>query len=80
MNKIKVAQIGCGPVAEGHLSGWKKVKNSQIVAAVDVNESVAKHTAEAWNIPSYYTSMAQALSHEKVDVVDICTPPRFMQP
>ena len=77
MNKIKVALIGCGPVADGHLSGWKKVRNSQIVAAVDVNESVAKRTADAWNIPSYYGSMPQALSHEKVDVVDICTPPQI---
>jgi len=48
LDKIKVAVVGCGPVANGHFSGWKKVKNSQIVAAVDVNESVAKSTAETW--------------------------------
>ena len=76
MNKIKVAVIGCGPVANCHLSGWKKIKNSQIVVAVDINESVGKATAKTWKIPAYYPSISQALEREQVDVVDICTPPQ----
>ncbi len=76
MTKIKVGIVGCGPVADGHLSGWRKVQGSQIVAVADVNESVAKRTAETWKIPSFYPSLTQLLSHEKVDVIDICTPPQ----
>ena len=69
--------MGCGPVADSHLSGWEKVKNSQIVAAVDVNESVAKAAAATWKIPASYKSLSEALRPQQIDVVDICTPPQI---
>jgi len=41
-----------------------------------LNETLAKNTADVWRIPRHYASFLDMITKEKVDVVDICTPPQ----
>jgi len=76
MRESKVAIVGCGFVAEGHLKAWKRVLQSNVVAVSDLNEALAKGTAEAWNVPHYYRTLSDMLGQRGINVVDICTPPQ----
>jgi predicted dehydrogenase len=76
MREINVAIVGCGYVANGHLEAWHKVHQAQVVAVSDLNENLAKSTAETWKVPRYYTTLSNLLARCKVDLVDICTPPQ----
>lgn len=75
MTKMKVAIVGCGYVANGHLQAWKNIKEAEVVAVSDLNETLAKDTAKLWKIQAYYTSLSELMEHYRVEVVDICTPP-----
>lgn len=75
MNDLKVALVGCGYVADGHLKAWRRIKYVDVVAVSDLNESLARNTALKWSIPRCYTSLFDLLEKEKIDIVDICTPP-----
>jgi predicted dehydrogenase len=76
MREINVAIVGCGYVANGHLEAWRKVRQVQVVAVSDLNENLAKSTAEAWKVARYYSTLSNLLAKCKVDLVDICTPPQ----
>jgi predicted dehydrogenase len=75
MSRINVAIVGCGFVANGHLEAWRKVHQAQVVAVSDLNEALAKNTAEAWKVPRYYYTLSDLFAKCEVDLVDICTPP-----
>ena len=76
MPEIKVAIVGCGCVANGHLRAWKKVSSTKVIAVSDVNNSLAKSTAETWHIPHNFGSLSELVKLGDTDVVDICTPPQ----
>ena len=76
MREINVAIVGCGYVADGHLKAWRKIRQAKIVAVSDLNENLAKSTAEAWKVLRYYTTLSDLLARCKVDLVAICTPPQ----
>jgi len=80
MSEINVAVVGCGEVANSHFKAWNKVSSAKVVAVSDLNENLAKNAVEKWKIPRYYTSMTELLKLEKVDVVDLCTPPQTHAP
>ena len=52
--KMNVAVVGCGQVAEGHLSAWNKIASARTVAVCDINNKLVEETAKRWNIPSKY--------------------------
>lgn len=76
MKRINVALIGCGYVTIGHFQAWRKVSQANIVAVSDLNESLAKATAEKWQVPHYYKTLSEIAAEGGVDVIDICTPPQ----
>ena len=73
--EIKVALVGCGQVANDHLKAWRKINQAKAIAVSDLNETLAIKTAKLWRIPRYYISFSELIKKEKIDVVDICTPP-----
>ena len=75
MQEYRVAVVGCGYVANGHLESWKKIRQARVVAVSDVNEKLAKRTADLWKIPASFPSLSELIEHSKIDVVDVCTPP-----
>jgi len=80
--KLRVAIVGCGAVTEHrHIPGFKKLQDKVILQAVcDKNLDLARQMAQRHGIPGVYTSQAEMLKAQKLDVVDVCTPPQIHAP
>jgi predicted dehydrogenase len=76
MKKLNVALVGCGYVTIGHFKAWRRIPQANIVAVSDLNENLAKSAAVEWGVPHYYKTLSEIVKEERVDVVDICTPPQ----
>ena len=78
MGKMKVAVIGCGAITrEKHLPAFGRLgKTIEISAVCDKNERLAADMASEWKIPRHYTNISELLAENRIDIVDICTPPR----
>lgn len=78
---LKIGVVGCGHIVRHrHLPVFKKIPEADVVAICDLDESIAKQTAETFGIANYYLDMSDMLEKEELDVVDICTPPRSHLP
>lgn len=70
----KIVMVGLGKMGIMHSSALSAVKNANIVAIVDQDESLGQ-TALSMGIDAhFYPSLIDALKHEVVDGVFICTP------
>lgn len=75
---MKVGIVGLGVAGEHyHLPAFQLQRDVEIAALVDTDLSRARRIADAHNVRALYGSLAEALAHERLDVVAICTPPRF---
>src|SRR4030042_5901402 len=73
---VKGVIVGGGHIVNHrHIPVFKKLKDVEVFAVCDKEEAFAKRTAEQFGIGSYFTSLSEMLK-EKIDIVDICTPPR----
>jgi predicted dehydrogenase len=75
MNKLKVAIIGCGQIADGHVSEIQKLEKAIVVAVCDKEPIIAEQLAARFDIAKYYSSYEEMMDKEDIDVVHICTPP-----
>ena len=77
-DKLRVGIVGCGLVAEGqHIPSFVRLKRNVVLQAVcDKNENLARETAKKYSVPGVYSDLSLMLSKEKLDIVDICTPPQ----
>ena len=74
---VKVAVIGCGLIGQWHhIPSLCKIKDAELVAICDKNPELAKRVAQKFNISRYYTDSTEMFGREKLDMVDICTPPQ----
>lgn len=81
MNNLKVGVVGCGLISKlRHIPAYKRLKNVEVMAVCDLNEELAKETADEFEIPKYYTETAKMFSEENLDIVDICVPPQIHAP
>jgi len=78
MNKLKVAIVGCGFVAQKrHIPAFIRLKKYVSLCSVcDLNLDLAKKVASRFGIFNAYLDLSTMLSKEKPDIVDICVPPR----
>jgi predicted dehydrogenase len=73
---IKVGLIGSGFISEEvHLPVWSKLPNVKVTAICDKDEKKLRETARRFKVPKGYSDLTEMLSQEKLDLVDICTPP-----
>jgi len=82
--KVRLAMIGCGGMAGGHLRGYqtlaeKGMKSFTIVACCDPNVENAETFAETAagfqrSRPTVYADYEEALAKETITAADICTP------
>ncbi len=81
-DKLKVGIVGCGTIANiRHIPAFIKLNNEVTVQAVcDKNESLARVTSQKYQVPRAYSDLSQMLSKEKLDIIDICTPPQIHTP
>ena len=72
----KGALLGVGHVAVGgHLPGWRGRPDASIVAAADARPERRELLAQSFPEARWYDSAEELLDRERLDFVDICTPP-----
>lgn len=72
---LKAAIVGCGQIADGHVSELQKLPDVDVVAVCDLEPLMAEQLAVRLGVRSHYADYDQMLEREGPDVVHICTPP-----
>ncbi len=73
--RLKVAVVGCGQIADGHISEIGKLDNAEVTALCDREPLMAEQAAVRHDIHRHYSDFGELLEKEKPDVVHITTPP-----
>ena len=64
---IKVAIVGTGCIAEWHASAFKNDKNSDVIAACDVNNDRLNEFCNKFGINKRYNNVDELLDNEDID-------------
>lgn len=79
--KMRVGVVGVGEISvESHLPILRSLGSVELVAVCDRQLTLAKDVAARFGIRRVYGDLGEMLSKEKLDVADICTPPRTHAP
>ena len=74
---LRVAIVGCGKIADGHVDEIRKMpEQAKTVAVCDREDLMAEQLAARFAIPAHYDNFGQMLERERPDVVHITTPPQ----
>ena len=73
--KLKIAIVGCGMIADAHVSEIKKIEEAEVIAVCDKELLMAAQLADRFDIPSRFSDFDQMLAKCQPDVVHILTPP-----
>lgn len=71
----RVAVIGCGLIADQHISLIKRIRGSEVVGVCDREPLMAQQIAERFNIKGIFTDVVRLLSEAAPEIVHITTPP-----
>lgn len=75
MERVNVAVIGCGFIAEtAHIPNLLSIPRAKLVALCDVNQKRLGVMGAKFNINNIYTDFQKLLESPNVDVVIVCTP------
>src|SRR5512146_486825 len=73
---LKVAIVGCGKIADGHIEEIQKMKETaRVVAVCDLERLMAEQIAVRYGISAPYDDLDELLARERPDVVHVTTPP-----
>src|SRR5262245_17618264 len=73
---LKVAIVGCGKIADGHIEEIQKMPaTARVVAVCDRERLMAEQIAVRFGVPAFYDDLDALLAREKPDVVHVTTPP-----
>jgi predicted dehydrogenase len=73
---LKVAIVGCGKIADGHVQEIQKMPRlASLVAVADLEGLMAEQLAVRYGVPRFYDDIERLLAAEAPDVVHITTPP-----
>lgn len=73
--ELKVAIVGCGQIADGHVSEIQKLGDAAVLAVCDSEPLMAEQLAVRYGVPRWFSDYAAMLEEVRPDVVHICTPP-----
>ncbi len=74
---LKVAIVGCGKIADGHVGEIQKLPDlAKVVAVCDTERLMAEQLAVRFGVEGIYDDYSEMLRKECPDVVHIATPPR----
>ncbi|HTM78776.1 MAG TPA: Gfo/Idh/MocA family oxidoreductase [Devosia sp.] len=78
----RLGLIGCGFFARNHLHAWTQLGSEgvELTAVCDIDPGKAREAAQAFGVKAYYTSAAEMLAAERLDLVDIVTQVRSHRP
>ena len=72
---LKVAIVGCGKIADAHVSQIQRISGCEIVGVCDQELLMARQLYERFPIQRYCADVSDLLTDAKLDVVHITTPP-----
>lgn len=72
MKDIKIGIIGCGIIAEQHMSNYKNVSGCKVVAICDIDEQKLQQFGDKYGIENRFTHIGKMLREADIDSVDIC--------
>jgi predicted dehydrogenase len=72
---LKVAMVGCGKIADAHVSWIQKIGGSEIVGVCDREPLMAKQLYDRFPVKQYFTEATDLLGTTRPDVVHITTSP-----
>ena len=71
--KLRFGIVGCGVIGPIHAQAIASLPDAQLVAVTDINPEKAQRLADEYAVKPY-TTLAEMLAGEQLDVVNICTP------
>ena len=78
---LKVAIVGCGKIADGHVEEIQKLRaKAHLAACCDLEPLMAEQLAVRYGIPAHYDNLNELLEKERPDVIHITTPPQAHLP
>jgi predicted dehydrogenase len=73
--RLRVALVGCGQIADAHLQELRKVPAADVVAVCDRFPDLARQAAARFRVPAAFADSAEMLARVRPDVVHVTTPP-----
>lgn len=74
MEKIKIAVVGVGSIANMHIKGYLASNKAELYAFCDINEKRLKYMGEKYGITRLFTDEAEMLrALPEIDAVSVCT-------
>jgi predicted dehydrogenase len=79
---LRVGVVGTGLIATlKHLPAWKRAEKLAHVSAIcDLDLARAREVAAKFGIPATYTSTTEMYAKERLNLIDVCTPPKTHTP
>jgi len=76
MDKVKVAVVGTGGIANHHMGVYSKIEDIEVVAVCDIFKEKAIQFAERWGVPkkrafTSYNKMLETV--DEIQTVSVCT-------
>ncbi|PKA97765.1 putative dehydrogenase [Flavobacteriaceae bacterium MAR_2009_75] len=75
MKKLRGVCIGAGYFSQFHFEAWQRMKNVEIVGVCDTEVNRAENICKQYGFKKAYSDVTKMFANEKVDFVDIITPP-----
>jgi predicted dehydrogenase len=72
---LKIGIVGCGKIADYHVSQIQRIKGCHIVGVCDTEPLMARQLYERFAVEQYFSDLSELLSETRPDVVHITTPP-----
>lgn len=72
---LKVGIVGCGKIADAHVSQVQRIKGCEIVAVCDREPLMAQQLCDRFPVKQCFTELTELLAKVRPDVVHITTPP-----
>jgi len=73
--RLRTAIVGCGKIADAHLSALQHLESSEVVATVDVEPALAEQAAARFDVPYALTSIDELIEVVRPEIVHITAPP-----
>src|SRR4051794_27140229 len=75
-NRLKVALVGCGQIADAHLQEIRKTGVADAVAVCDRHIDLARQAAARYGVTGVFDDLDRMLEVTRPDVLHITTPPQ----
>ena len=72
--RLRVAILGCGQIADAHLQEIRKLESAELIAVCDVHQDLADQAAARFDVPQAFDDLDQMLAESAPDVVHVTTP------